>query len=430
VDLVATHEFLGRALAVNPLIGDGCLVVAFSAHCMENPINRAKRARKMATRPRPRYFEAAKQAEADETTRREILAADELLKYARCIKPSRSPHSSAHSIDITRRSVVVSLCLPSDREAMSSLPQKDCEQMLRKCMGALPCAISTAFGLAPCNLGFACALRPCTDETEPQPSAVASTNRRATVDGGEPCPCVPTTLLSNLPKEPPPAPLRCCPVCLSKLSLLLLESGSAFSPARRERLMLAGFDGSPSLTPFRNVVEDDLNWSKDFLWALELELYGSSSVGSAALVAHKRSTQSFSGHHHKTCGARSIVDFIGARQQSTGSQANPPPYPGTERFRTRTPNAKEGSGGSYLSANQSPSFEGNSTKSLKTNTDLIWLENSLIPRVRHLKAVPGDPWVDPTLDSFGGIAPQISGVKGTTVHSYGEFQLSRALGKK
>ena len=105
-------------------------------------------------------------------------------------------------------------------------------------------AVSTALGLGPCLYGCACAMRPIPSEVpggeravpppppppllskadygSSSPGKVAKDGRAATEEDEDPFAPVQTKQAAGLAPDPPPlavpAPLRCCPLCLAKVS--------------------------------------------------------------------------------------------------------------------------------------------------------------------------------------------------------------------
>jgi len=454
------------------------MLVALSLHKLEDPRRRAKAATRKAARSRPKFLEATKQAEAEATATADKEAAANLSTYSRRVVPTPSPHSAFQSIDLAQHSVVVSLAIPpqendggdytDDKTGHPSVSTKatsrtSCSSTspaekhathraaLRHWMGALPFAISSALGLSPCQYGFECALRPVVDRealaaiaaTAARDIAAATLATNGGVCSQQVSPVLRNESSSSEEKSAPP-PLRCCPVCLSKLSLALLESGVSFGPAAKERLMLASFSTNSDLVPWRGLVKNDLEWSELFLQAIELELFGSSAAGSAAIVAHQSlEPKPFDTHRHRfrvidstvinhtTNFDEKHVQENDALELLVASQAgidatSAPPYPGSERFKadrmrfggstihgTVAPKAAP----ALLRAASSTFLHGQPLAPWEAGEGQLWLEHSLVSRKPHVKAMPGSTWVDPTSTRFGGVA---SFVRDTDTTGYGE----------
>jgi hypothetical protein len=462
LNLVACHELLGRAMLDNPQVRkDGCMLLALTVHNLEDPRQRAKAACQRAERARPRYFDSTKQAEVEDAAAAEKEAAWKLSAYSRRIAPKKSPHAAFQSIDLSQRSVVVNLCgasslmedEPDHQNATTSAKQLEKER-LRGCMGALPYALASALGISPCQYGFECAFRPAVDHHQRDAmatltataargiaAATFSVDKKVHSDKSF-LDSISRPVSSNAIEHPTSPPLRCCPVCLCKLSLALLESGVAFGPTAKERLMVAGFSTNADLAPLKSLVKSDLEWSESFLQGVELELFGSSSTASSALVAQQFSEpKSFDAHRHKfrAIGAADAKQSSALLKESTPQEKgllheqerSSPPYPGTERFapqhaRSRVDALRTTTGAQAartLLLSVSPALPTLSA-SWEAGAGQLWLENSLVSRQPHVKAQPAVTWVDPTRSRFGGVAPEHRRTQEKDASiKYGAFQL-------
>jgi len=397
--------------------------------------------------------------ELEDAAEAEKEAAWKLSAYSRRIAPKKSPHAAFQSIDLSQRSVVVNLCgasslmedEPNHQNVTTSAKQLE-QERLRGCMGALPYALASALGISPCQYGFECAFRPAVDHH--QRDAIATLTATAargiaaatfSVDKKvhseklflDP---ISRPASSNVIKHPTSPPLRCCPVCLCKLSLALLESGVAFGPTAKERLMLAGFSTNADLAPLKSLVKSDLEWGESFLQGVELELFGSSSTASLALVAQQFSEpKSFDAHRHKfrAIGAADAKQSSALSKESTPQEKgllheqdrSSPPYPGTERFAPQRARSRVDALRTTTGAQAARTLLLSASPTLPTlsapweaGAGQLWLENSLVSRQPHVKAQPAVTWVDPTRSRFGGVAPGHTQKKGASI-KYGAFQL-------